>query len=202
MGSDPLFTFYVNRSLVTALLVASLAAAGCRTQPAEAPGLSEDALFTDTAHQFLEDMYRRQPTEVVALPRSDELSDAMQVGGAVVLAALVAGGPARPYAAQHDAGDRVRQPGPPRRCGQPAGHQPQQPAQRRTRSHAEGEVEPRRQHVPRGVAGRLLDRDVHRSDLHPVEAIGGRDEVSDRWPLGGRAHGLQRASVELSRGDA
>ena len=67
MGSDPLFTFYVNRSLVTALLVGALAAAGCRTQPAEAPGLSEDALFTDTAHQFLEDMYRRQPTEATRL---------------------------------------------------------------------------------------------------------------------------------------
>ena len=67
MGSDPLFTFYVNRSLVTALLVASLTAAGCGSQPAEAPGPSEDALFTDTAHQFLEDMYRRQPTEATRL---------------------------------------------------------------------------------------------------------------------------------------
>jgi len=66
MGSDPLFTFCVNRTVVAGLLVVSLAA-GCGSKPAEAPGPSEDALFTDTAHQFLEDMYRRQPTEATRL---------------------------------------------------------------------------------------------------------------------------------------
>ena len=48
-------------------MVLSLAATGCHSRPAEVPGPSEDALFTDTAHQYLEDLYRRQPTEATGL---------------------------------------------------------------------------------------------------------------------------------------
>jgi len=41
-------------------------------------------------------------------------------------------------------------------------------------------IEPRRHDVPRRTTRTpLLDREADRADLHPVEAIGGRDEVGD-----------------------
>ena len=53
--------------------------------------------------------------------------------------------------------------------------------------------------VHQGAPARSASGSRH---LRRVRAAVPRDEVSDRWPLGGRAHGLQRASVELSRSDA
>ena len=68
MGSDPLFTFYVNRRVRAALLAASVIAAGCNTTaPAKAPGISEDAKFTEAAHQYLEARYAWQPTWATGL---------------------------------------------------------------------------------------------------------------------------------------
>src|SRR6478672_237040 len=68
MGSDPLFTFDVNRAFVLAVVTASTLAAACGAREPKAPAApSEDALFTDTAHQYLEDLYRRQPTRATDL---------------------------------------------------------------------------------------------------------------------------------------
>ncbi len=58
MGSDP-----IGR----AILIAAIAMGGCRSRPMEAPAPSEDASFTETAHQYLEELYRRQPTRATGL---------------------------------------------------------------------------------------------------------------------------------------
>src|SRR2546423_12380229 len=58
-----------SRSLLWVLL-ASVGAA-CRAaqppHPAPARAVTGDAAFTDVAHQFLEDLYRRNPTEATSL---------------------------------------------------------------------------------------------------------------------------------------
>src|SRR5438552_13369590 len=68
MGSDPLYLCVGRRGFVAALTVLFLAAVGCSSpEPRALPGSSEDILFTDTAHQYLEDFYRRQPTAATNL---------------------------------------------------------------------------------------------------------------------------------------
>jgi uncharacterized protein (DUF885 family) len=59
----------VKPSLVAALSCVLAASAACNTPPAaQAPGTaSADAAFAETAHRYLEDLYRRQPTQATYL---------------------------------------------------------------------------------------------------------------------------------------
>src|SRR3954468_22879089 len=69
MGSDPLFTIDVNRGARVVAVTLLVIAAGCggSREPTAPAAPSEDALFADTARQYLEDLYRRQPTRATDL---------------------------------------------------------------------------------------------------------------------------------------
>jgi uncharacterized protein (DUF885 family) len=57
----------LTRSSLTLLLVASLAS-GCKASAPAKPAVeSKDAAFTSLAREYLEDMYRRQPTQATDL---------------------------------------------------------------------------------------------------------------------------------------
>ena len=134
-----------------------------------------------------------------SLPCQDPASSvtAMQVGGAVVLAPPVAGGPARAYAAHHHPRDRVGEPAHARRGGQP-------------RSAPAGAASPAAADARRGSVMSSPGADVpradqtparprrHRADLHPVEAIGRRDEARRR-PRRARAAPACRRARRASR---